>query len=275
MNDLTFDELLDAIMNNPNTGAFLQTAIFVAAAAFGLLLLGRLLLGGRGNMISNSVSAAMGILMIYVVTIAFRLSGHYELFLTALPYTTISATGDYIQIFSFQGAGIQEICVQLVNMMILAFLVGIIDDIVPEGNGFFTWWFFRCLSTVLGMIAHWFITDLFATYLPGVIVTYAPVIILILMFAILALTVFSFVIGTLLGLTLNPILGAFYTFFLSNTVGKALMKASLTTILLTALVYALDWAGIHAVYLTAAAVASFAPVLLLVVVIWYLVFKFF
>ncbi len=272
MNDLSFQEIVDSVLNNPDLVPFLQSTLFIAAAAFVLLLAARFLLGGNGHVITKSVGAAMGILMIYVVTIVLTLSNQYEIFLTSLPY--ISIAGDYVQIFSFQGAGIETVCVELVNMIVLAFLVSLIDMVIPKGNSFIGWYFFRCVAVVLGMGAHWLIQKMLTAYLPGFIVTYAPVIILVLVVALLALTLFSWLVGTVLGIALNPVIGVIYTFVISNVVGKTLLKASLTTALLTALVWMLDQAGIHIVYLTAAAISAFLPMLLMVIVVWYLVFKF-
>ena len=183
-------------------------------------------------------------------------------------------SGDYITIFNLQGAGVSAVCTELVNTMILAFLIGLIDDIVPEGQNFFSWYFFRCVSVVLGMSAHWGANWLFTTYLPGFIVEYAPVIMVILVVILLAVTVFKLIIGGILGLTVNPIVGAIYTFFVSHVIGKQITRAALTTLILTLAIYALNHFGITTIYLASAFISAFLPALILLIVVWYLLFKF-
>jgi hypothetical protein len=67
------------------------------------------------------------------------------------------------------------------------------------------------------------------------------------------------------------LIGAFYTFFFATVVGKALSKAILTTAILAGIVYALNYIGCTAVSIASAALIAYIPVLIVLVVIWFVV----
>ena len=82
------------------------------------------------------------------------------------------------------------------------------------------------------------------------------------------------VLNLLLGLVLtvaNPILGGIYAFFFSNLVGRQLTRAVGTTAVLTGLVYLMEHFGITALSITQSALISCAPLLLVVLILWYLI----
>ena len=72
---------------------------------------------------------------------------------------------------------------------------------------------------------------------------------------------------------LDPIIATLYTFFFSNLIGRALAQALVSTALLTALVVALNYLEIYAVHIAATALTGYIPLLLIVLVLWYLVGK--
>ena len=69
----------------------------------------------------------------------------------------------------------------------------------------------------------------------------------------------------------NPIIGALYTFFFANIIGKEVSKAVLSTALLTALVWALNEFGITVFSISAAALMAYVPFLVILAVVWYIV----
>ena len=84
----------------------------------------------------------------------------------------------------------------------------------------------------------------------------------------------KFIFGALLT-TVNPLIGAFYTFFFATLVGKALTKAILTTAILSGLILVMNYLGCAAVSIAAAALIAYIPLLLVLLVVWYLVSKVF
>ena len=91
-----------------------------------------------------------------------------------------------------------------------------------------------------------------------------------LLVLLLAVGGLKIVVGAVLS-TVNPLIGAFYTFFFATLVGKSLTKAILTTAILAAIVLALTYVGVGAVSIAAAALVAYIPLLLVLLVVWYIV----
>ena len=248
----------------------LQIALVVSAAIFIAGIVLRLIMG-KGTSLNKSVGAAFGILMIYVVSIVLSVTNHYEIFLNPLPF--ISLSGDHLSIFNLLGAGADAVAAELVKMMFLSFCVGIVQELIPGGKGFFGWYFLRCVVVVGSMIAHWALTTLVNLYIPE-LMSYANVVLLVMAVLLLATTVFKWIVGGILGLTVGPVIGAIYAFLVGTLVGKKLFQAVLTTIIITLLVYVLNINGIFLVANVSAALAAFVPAILVIIVVWYLVYKF-
>ena len=251
-----------------------DSAVFLKAAA--ILALGSILLGavgrfafGKRSALNHSVSSAIGILFVYAATVVlYSMGARYEAFVAPLPFVTFSGT--QMQLFSFIGADYTVICTQLLSMIILAFLANLIDSILPRGKSVLGWLLLRCLTVVLAMAAHLAVDWVFTTYLPQGLVTYAPTIVLGLLVLLLAVGGLKIVVGAVLS-TVNPLIGAFYTFFFATLVGKSLTKAILTTAILAAIVLALTYVGVGAVSIAAAALVAYIPLLLVLLVVWYIV----
>lgn len=250
--------------------------VFWKAAA--VLLLGIIVLGvigrfvfGKRSLLSHAVSSAIGILFVYAATVVLYSAGaEYHTLVAPLPFAEI--LDDRMYIFSFQDADYTAICSQLLSMVILAFLANLIDSILPKGKNVFAWLFFRCLNIVLALAGHLLITWLFTTYLPEGLVTYAPTILLALLVLLLLVGALKLLVGAVLS-TVNPLIGAFYTFFFATIVGKALTKAIYTAGILAGMVALLNYIGCVTVSIASQALMAYIPLLILLVVIWYIVGK--
>lgn len=267
---LSISDTIQGLISNFSFPRFLQVTLVLAGGAFVLGIILRAILG-KGSELNKSIGAAFGILMIYIVSVAINIENHYEIFMNPLPY--LSITGDTLSVIMLKGAPINIVCEELVKMIFLAFCVGLIQEIVPEGKGFFSWYFFRCLVVVGSMLAHWGLTLLLNRYVPGFL-DYANVILVILAVALLATTAFKWIVGGILGLTVSPIIGAIYTFVVGTIVGKRLLQAILTTVFLTCVVYVLNMTGVTVLLTLGAGVAILVPCLLILIVVWYLFSKF-
>lgn len=250
--------------------------LFLKAAA--ILLFSVLLLGfigrfafGKRSVLNKGVSSAIGILFVYAATVVIHSTGaRFEWLLSPLPFVSIS--GDNLYLFVFEGAHYTTTYGQILSMIILAFLMNLADSWLPRGKNPVSWLFFRCLSILVALLLHLGVTWLFTTYLPEGIVIYAPVILLALLLIMLLTGALKFVIGALLS-TVNPLVAALYTFFFANFVGKQVTKAILTTALLSILVFVLNKIGCVAISIVSAALIAYIPFLILLVVIWYVVYK--
>ncbi len=251
-----------------DSSTFLKAVLILAVGTIILGVIGRLIFGKR-SALNQSVSSAISILFVYAATVVlYSMGARYQAFVAPLPF--VSFSGTQMNIFSFAGADYTVICAELLSMIILAFLANLIDRVLPKGKNIFTWLFFRCISIVLAMAAHLLVTWLFNRYLPQGLATYAPTIVLGLMILLLLVGALKLIVGAILS-TVNPLIGAFYTFFFATVVGKALSKAILTTAILAAIVYALNYIGCTAVSIASAALIAYIPFLIVLVVIWFVV----
>ena len=251
-----------------NSATFWKTVLILVVGTILLGVIGRFVFGKK-SALNHSVSSAISILFVYAATVVlYSMGARYQEFIAPLPF--VSFSGTQMQIFSFAGSDYTIICSELLSMVILAFLANLIDSVLPRGKNIFTWLFFRCLTIVLAMVGHLLITWLFTTYLPDGLVTYAPTILLGLLILLLLVGALKLIIGAILA-SVNPLIGAFYTFFFATVVGKALSKAVLTTAILAGIVAALNYIGCVTVSIASAALIAYIPLLIVLVVIWFVV----
>lgn len=241
----------------------------------GILLLGCLVLSlfgrfifGKKSAISNATSSAIGIIFICAVTIVLR---SFELNIRwTPPLPFVDFRQDSMILFDFVSADYKAICSLVLSMIILAFLINLIDGWLPKKEKFIPWLFFRILTIVLAYALHIVVSLLFTKYLPDVVVMYAPVILLALLVLMLLTGALKIIVGALVA-TVNPIIGALYTFFFANIIGKQISKAVLTTALLAGLVILLRYLGIAVICIAASALVAYIPFLLILVGLWYLI----
>ena len=252
--------------------SFLATVLILLAGSLIFGILGRFIFGRRSN-VSSAISSTIGILFIYAVTVVLRSTGAVPTqYIAPLPFINLEA--DTLYLFQFKGAEYTAICSNLLSMVILAFTVNLADSWLPKGKNLFTWFFFRVLTIAIAYALHLVVVFLFTQYLPEGIVVYAPVVLLVLMVIMLLTGALKILVGAILA-TVNPIIGGLYTFFFATIVGKMVSKAMLTTLLISLLVVALNYAGIGMISVAAAALTAYIPFAIGVAAIWYVQNKFF
>lgn len=251
---------------------FLSAIKFAAVLAFGVLFVGLLarVVIGKKSSLNHSVSAAMGILFMYAVSIVVYTFDPYDLaqYLSPLPFATFRE--QTLQIFTFTGAAIPEICREVLSMVILGFLVNLLDTFIPKGKKIFSWFLWRLIGVLLALVCHYLITLAFNAYLPGVLATYAPMILLGILAAMLILSLLNVILSVVLTVV-NPLIGALYAFFFSNIVGKQLSKAIVTTAILCAVVYALEYFGYTLISISASALGAYIPLIFVLLILWYVI----
>lgn len=231
--------------------------------------LGRVVLGKRSSL-NHSLSSAMGILFIYALTVVVYTFKPWNLeqFLSPLPFLVFAE--EYLLIIPFQGSVLSVVCHEILSLVILAFLVNLLDTFIPKGKSIVTWYLLRFLTIVLAMALHLLVDWAFDSYLPEILVTYAPVILLGILAATLLLGVLNVVLGAILAIV-DPIIGAIYTFFFSNIIGKQLTKAVFTTVVICAVVFLIGYFGFSLIAITPAALISYIPMALVMLVLWYVI----
>lgn len=263
-----YDLIKSITPDNFNVTQYLQFMLVMVVGVLLVSVLGRFIFGKRSTL-NHAVSSAIAILCIYVVNVVVYSTGaKLEIILSPLPFVSIQ--GDYLILFNILNASFNDVCIHILNMVILAFLMNLLDSWLPKGEKLISWYFFRFLSVVLAICLQYVVNLLLAVVVPAGFAEIAPTILLILLIAALALGALKLLVGGVLTV-LDPILGVLYTFFFANIVGKQLSKAILTTLLLTALVCLLNYLEIGAVYIATAALAAYLPLLIIVLVLWYVV----
>lgn len=246
-----------------------QFMLYFAAASLILGVLGRVVLGKRSSL-NHSLSSAMGILFIYAVTIVVYTFKPWNLadFLSPLPFVTFS--GEYLIVLPITDAQFPALCTEVLSLIILAFLVNLLDTFIPQGKTVLGWYLLRFLTVILSMALHLGVGWAFRTYLPDVLVTYAPTILLFLLVFMMLSGVINLIFSLLIIMT-NPFMGAMYTFFFSNIIGKQLTKAVFTSAILCAVLYLLGLFGYTVICITSAALLAYIPLALVLLLLWYLI----
>lgn len=249
----------------------LQYGKFLGILVFGILLISSLtrFLFGKEHQINLAVTSAMEILCVYVLnTVIFALGLQLQQFITPLPFVTM--VEDYLLIFPILSAEFTDICHHVLKLLIIAFLVNLINEFIPKGEKVLTWLILRLITVVLAVAAIYVAELALNTYLPQGFADIAPTVLLCALVALVLLGSLKVFVGAAMAF-LDPIVAALYTFFFSNIFGRALAKAMVSTALLTALVVALDYLGIVVVHIAASALLAYIPLLLIVLVLWYIV----
>lgn len=273
---MTVDAFLDSVtdfLTNPQLIRGIVTALIICAGCFIAGSILRLIFGKRATAV-RSVTTALGILVAYMVSHLIIMGGSpLAQYLAALPF--VHFNGSIIQVFSLSNLASQEFAYHLVNLILLAFLFGLMDDLLPTGKNVFVWLLLRCVSILVSYVGFILLNLLFTRILPGFILQYAPVILIALLALFLAVTVFKWLIGLILGVSGGPILGAIYTFFISNIVGKQLTKSALTSGILYLLVYLANHFGYTAISLGSTFNLITALVLVMLIAVWYCIYMIF
>lgn len=243
--------------------------LYFAAASLILGVLGRLVLGKRSSL-NHSLSSAIAILLIYAVTIlvyTFK-PWNLEALLSPLPFATFA--GDYLILLPLHDTAFPALCTEILSLVILAFLINLLDTLMPKGESVLQWYLLRFLTVLLCMVLHFVVCWAFERFLPEVLVTYAPALLLFVLIFMVFSGVVSLVLGAILTLN-NPFLGAMYTFFFSNAVGKQVSKAVFTTVILCLIFFLMGYFGYTIITITAAALLTYIPLVLVLLVLWYLI----
>lgn len=250
-------------------GAAMQFLLVFGGGSLVLTVLGRVILGKRSSL-NHCVSCAMGILFLYALSMVFYTLEPWSLLETLSPLPFLIFAGEHLLVVSFQNSAFSVICHELLSLLILAFLMNLLDTLVPKGKSLVTWYLLRFLTLAVAMVLHVLADWAFDTYLPDILVTYAPVILLGVLLGTMLLGVLNFILGVLLAVV-DPILGAIYTFFFANIVGKQLTKAVVTSLIVCVLIFLLEHFGLTLILITEDALVSYIPFGIAMLILWYII----
>ena len=250
-------------------GDFIRYLLWAAIFAVVSMILGAIgnAVFGKRSLLGCAVSSSIAVVFLYALTAVFlALGGKYAAFTAPLPFVTIQ--GDTLAFFTFGGKALTEICPQVLNMVILTFVVSLADRFLPRGKNIFVWLLFRVITVTIGLFAHLFVTGLIGQLVPEGLAQAAP----ILLLGILILTILTGGLKIVVGLSLiavNPIIGALYSFFFANVIGKQLTRSVLTTAILSALIYGLEILGISTIGIAMESLILYIPYGAGLLAFWY------
>lgn len=246
-----------------------QFMMYFSLASLILGILGRVVLGKRSSL-NMSLSSAVALLFIYVLTVIVYTFKPWQLqsYLSPLPF--VSFFKDYLIVFPITNMTLTPLCSEVLSVIILAFLVNLTDTFLPRGNNPITWCLMRFLSVSGSMALHYYVRKLLHLYLPQGLITYAPTIMLFLLAFMLLSGIVNLVLGLVIAVT-NPFLGAMYTFFFSNIIGKQLSKAIFSSAILVAVFYLLDFFGYTMICITSGALLAYIPFVIILLILWYII----
>ncbi len=237
-----------------------KSVLILTAAVLILGFLARLLFGKK-SLLNRSLSSAINILFIYIVTVCIHALGVNLNFLLA-PLPFVSVSGEYLYI----SVEMEALASELLSMVILSFLANLADSWLPEGKSVIGWFFFRCMSVLLAMLLHVIVTSILNLILPAIVLLWTPRVLLIALGVMLLLGMVKVVFAVTL-----PLFALLHNFFFKHTVGKMVYQAFLTTLLLWGIFYALDHFGINALYVASSALLGYLPVLVILIGIWFVI----
>ncbi len=257
------------IPENVDVLSVLKLIAVFAAVAIVLGLLGRIAFG-KGSSLNSAVSCAISILFLYVLMVVVYTFKPWNLdaFLSPLPFVTFA--DNYLILLPFRGTTIPMLCSRLLSVIILAFWANLADSLMPKGKTVLGWYVLRLLTVALYFTLNFAVNWAINTYLPNGLLTYAPIILLGILAVMLLVSLANVVLGALL-IAVNPVVGAIYAFFFSNKIGRQISKSVLTAAILCAFFALLEHFQYSAILVSFAALPAYLPMIVSLLLLWYLV----
>lgn len=260
-------EFLDILHQKANNT--LNYICFGAIGIAGLLLISSMVrfLFGKKNQLGKAITSAMEILCLYVIWTAIYCFGlHWKVFLSPLPF--LSLEHNCLNIFPILSAPFQEICVPFLKLLMIAFLVNLMNSVIPEGKRLFIWLIMRICAVVLALGLNYVLDLALGIWFPQSFWQNASWVLLGVLVLLIALGSLKMIVGAALFVT-NPLIGALYTFFFSNLIGRSLARSILSAGLVTGLVCLMNSLGILSIAVSAASLLALIPAFAIIVLLWY------
>lgn len=268
----TIQQILDiALPDNFDPAKYFMSLLI---AIVSILVVGGIfrLCFGKGSILNGAISSAIAILSIYTINVLiYSFGDNLQILFSPLPFVSVS--DDVLTVFPIFDASFREICAEIVNMMVLSYLMNLLETWLPKGNKVWSWFSFRFLSLAIAVCLHYCINIFLNSVFKENILDIAPLILLGIVLVAFLLSCLKLLVGGALSF-IDPFLGLFHTFFFKKDMGKQLMRAMVTTMLLTILVCVLNYLSYTSISIAAVAVLTYLPIIIFGLVLWYVVAQF-
>lgn len=262
---------LEALATSLDWITVIKTAAIFAVVLFAAGTVIRLVLG-KGSNLTCAVSASLSVLLVYLAALLLYLFlPEIRAQLSQLPFVFVDDQRFILRTLSelsepvFYGS--------LVRLALLAFLVNLLESLLPQGETFLRWYLWRGVTVLLALALYSFFTTLIEAAAPQVFTIWAKYVILGAWTVILLSGALK-VLFSLVLTVVNPIIGFLYTFFFSNLFGSQFSKSILTTLILVALIAALNHLGLRVFSFDGFSLAAYGPTCIIAIVTLYLFGKF-
>lgn len=230
------------------------------------------LIFGPNSSLSRAISASVCILFIYVVTVIVYILKPWSLdrLLSPLPY--VSFCGEALVIHPFVGVSFQVFASEALSLIVLSFLVINSCSIIHSDSSPIRWAISSFVAVTLSMLLHLLANWAIKTFIPSVYTQYGTM----LFFILLLLALFGGIAKIILGIFLtsvNPVFGILYTFFFSSKLGKAVSLSVLSAAIVTIVFSIIEYLGYSVIFISAADLLSYIPLLIALIILWYLIGK--
>lgn len=262
-------------------GLFQPPYTYLLCFALAVFVLGAILRFACGAVksIPRSAAACFAILFIYVISIcAMGAEGQSKVLLSCLPF--LGEVSDATGIYVMMRTSFTAFLLEAAQMFVLAFIINLLQDLLDRfiklgGSSwlthFFVWYFWQCVIVLAGLAANYGVDYLMRRYISDSFAKWAPVGLLILL-ATAMVFMFLKVIFKTACFVYNSCFHRLWNFLFHNTIGRNITNAFLTTAALSLIVIAADRAGwLLPLASGGILLTSFAPVIILLLIIWYLV----
>ncbi len=249
----------------------IRTALMFAVTAFAAGAILRIVFGKQAK-VTRAISASLSILMIYLAAVLIYLFlPNYRAELVSLPFITV----DEQRFVLWQLSELSDSMLYggLLRLFLLAVLVNLLETLLPDGDKFITWYFWRCLTALTGLVCYRLICSLVEQYVPELLTVWAKPVVLCF-WALILLSGILKILLTVVLTVVHPIIGALYAFFFSNSLGQQFSKSILTTLLLVVLVLVLNGMGFHQFAFSSFSLLSYGPTCLILIGTLYLFGRF-
>lgn len=262
------ESYIQEIMTSP----FIPVMLFLS---LGAILLGIILRFACHAItdLPRSATACFAILFIYAIAIStWGYDVHGNLLLNSLPF--IGDMSDFNGIYALLKTDFSAFFLEVVKLFILSLTINILQDVIrfKRTKNVILWYLCQCIIVVLAMAINTGIDWVINKFLPQGFGKWLPIVLFIVIGIILLLALLKAIFKTAVFFA-NPVVGGLLAFFSKNWIGRNLTKSFLTTGVLAVLVVVSDRIGWGAKLAgMSIAVEAFAPVIILLLVVWYLVY---
>lgn len=242
--------------------------------AISVCILGGLLqlIFGKGSSAVKAVFSCIHIALMYLCAmVLFSLAPGIRSILSPLPFVTVHS--DSIALWDITALRSAEFFPAMLQLFLLAFLVNLLEDLVPRGNQILSWYFFRLLTACSALACYCVISILINRYAPQVFGQWAAPI-LVASWLLIGILGLSKGLLTLIAAAFGPVLGVLFAFFFTNLVGKQFTKSILTCLLTMAVLFELSRSGFSGFVFSQLSSAAFAPTFVVSLACLYLFGKF-